>query len=151
MFEQTCFLITFVQGRLYQVRGPSHKGLCGAPQTAICLYLMYLLFQLDLEYAEASQRQSVGSYLLVNSSKLKQIQINSRKFRKILSFSHSLDASLFESNLLHSILTSISVISQCLSLLRFQTCKRRGGRHNREKQDKQHFLFLYLRFASWVL
>ena len=26
------------QGRLYQVRGPSHKGLCGAPQTTIFLF-----------------------------------------------------------------------------------------------------------------
>ena len=31
----------------------------------------------------------------VNSSKLKKAQVNSRKFRKILSYSHLLEASLF--------------------------------------------------------
>ena len=32
------FLKASEQGRLYQVRGPSHKGLCGAPQTTIFLF-----------------------------------------------------------------------------------------------------------------
>ena len=55
---------SYWQGRLNQVRGPSHKGLCGDPQTSIFFYLMYLPFQLALECVGPSQRQGVGSYLL---------------------------------------------------------------------------------------
>ena len=36
------------KGQLYQVRGPSHKGLCGAPQTTIFLFYDVPIFLASL-------------------------------------------------------------------------------------------------------
>ena len=57
--RQSCVSDT-TQGRLYQVRGPSHKGLCGAPQTTIFLFYDVLTFSASLRMCGPQSKAKGG-------------------------------------------------------------------------------------------